>query len=285
MNETHLRYRRIKNGLASLLALTAVGMSLAILLIIIYEIVAEGAPALSRDVFLKTTPPPGAQGGLANSIVGSLMMVALAMAIAIPFGLMGGAFLAEYQRRSRWGSLIRFCNDTLLATPSICVGIFVYALLVKPMHGFSGYAGAVALALIAVPVILRTTESFLLLVPDDLREAAAALGATTGQIAFAISFRAARSGILTGILIALSRIMGETAPLLFTALNNQFWNMNLAHPMANLPSTIYQLAMSPYDDWHRLAWAGALLITVFVLGINILSRYISSRSLRSGRLS
>jgi len=281
VNKNLLRIRKAKNAIATAIALTSVGLGVAILMVILYEIVTQGIAYITADTLTKTTPPPGGTGGLANSIVGSLIMVVMAMLIAIPTGVMGGVYLSEYQRRTRWGSVIRFCNDTLLSTPSICVGIFAYEMMVKPMHGFSGYAGAVALAMIAVPVILRTSESFLILVPDSLREAAAALGATKEQITLSIGFRAARSGILTGLLIALSRIMGETAPLLFTALNNQFWSLNLSHPMANLPSTIYQLAMSPYEEWHKLAWAGALLITSFVLGINLLSRYMNSYSQRA----
>ena len=267
--------RRLFNYLFGGFACLSALIGLSLLLAILVEIFMKGSQAISLSVFTESTPSPGSSGGLGNAIVGSLMISGLAMLVAIPIGVMGGVYLAEYDRRSRFSSIARFLNDTLLSAPSICFGMFVYELVVRPMHRFSGYAGAVALSCIAIPVILRTTESLLTLVPNALREAAAALGAPIGHMVFTICFRAARQGIVTGILLAFARISGETAPLLFTALNNQYWNIHMHGPTPNLPVTIFQLAMSPYDDWHHLAWAGAMIITFAVLSINIITRSLT----------
>ena len=224
------------------------------------------------QVFIEATPPPGGQGGLANAIVGSLVLILVAMVIGTPIGVMAGTYLAEYGRYSRIAGLVRFINDVLLSAPSIILGVFVFEVVVVRMGHFSGWAGALALALIALPVIVRTTEDMMRLVPDGLREAAAALGAPRWKVISHVVYRAARSGILTGILLSVARISGETAPLLFTALNNQFWSSSLNKPIANLPVVIFQFAMSPYDDWQHLAWAGALIITLSILVLNIVAR-------------
>jgi len=224
------------------------------------------------QVFTEATPPPGGQGGLANAIAGSLLLITVAMLIGTPIGVMAGTYLAEYGRYSRIAGVIRFINDVLLSAPSIILGVFVFEMVVVRMGHFSGWAGALALALIALPVMVRTTEDMMRLVPDGLREAAAALGAPRWKVISHVVFRAARSGILTGILLSVARISGETAPLLFTALNNQFWSSSLNKPIANLPVVIFQFAMSPYDDWQHLAWAGALIITLGILVLNIIAR-------------
>ena len=221
----------------------------------------QGFSGLSLKVFTEMTPPPGADGGLLNPIVGSLIMTGLGVAIGTPIGILAGTYMAEYGRHSRLTSVVRFINDILLSAPSIVVGLFVYEVMVVTMGHFSGIAGAVALAIIVIPVVVRTTEDMLLLVPNTLREAAAALGLPRAYIVRRIAYRAASAGIITGILLAIARISGETAPLLFTALNNQFWSTNLNAPMASLPAVIFQFALSPYNDWQRLAWTGALLIT------------------------
>jgi len=229
---------------------------------------------VNSTLFFKATPPPGGTGGLANGIVGSLVLTITGVLIGAPTGVLAGTYLSEFSRKSKIAPVIRFVNDILLSAPSIIIGVFVYEIVVVPMGHFSGWAGALALAMIALPVIVRTTEDMLRLVPDNMREAAAALGAPRWKVTTAIIYRAARSGILTGVLLAVARISGETAPLLFTALNNQFWSSSLNQPMANLPVVIFQFAMSPYDDWQHLAWAGALLITLAVLGLNIVARII-----------
>jgi phosphate transport system permease protein len=252
-------------------------VGLCFLFAILYEVFSEGLHAMSLDIFTSTTPSPGERGGLINAIVGSIMITGLALVLAIPVGLMAGVYLAEYDRKGKTGAAIRFVNDILLSAPSICFGIFAYEIVVRPFHAFSGYAGAFALALIAIPLILRTTVDMLTLVPNPLREAAAALGAPTYKVVFSICFRVVRQGLLTGILLAFARLIGETAPLLFTALNNQFWNLRMSGPTANLPVTIYQLALSPYPDWHRLAWAGAFIITSVVLVLNIATRVLSDK--------
>jgi phosphate transport system permease protein len=221
------------------------------------------------------TPPPNEAGGLANAIYGSFLMVLLATFVGTPVGIMAGVYLAEYDSKGWLGSLTRFVNDILLSAPSIVIGLFVYAMLVARYKTFSGWAGAVALALIVIPIVIRTTENMLLLVPAGLREAAYALGAPKWKVISGISLRAARAGVVTGILLAVARISGETAPLLFTALNNQFWTSNLAQPMASLPVTIFKFAMSPYENWQQLAWAGVFLITLAVLGLNILARLLT----------
>ena len=237
----------------------------------------EGATALRPSMFLQMTPPPGSDGGLANAILGSILMSGVGTLIGAPVGILAGTYLAEYGRRGWLAPATRFINDVLLSAPSIVIGLFVYAVYVARVKHFSGWAGAVSLAIIVIPVVVRTTDDMLKLVPNSLREAASALGAPSWKVVTMVSYRAARAGILTGLLLAIARISGETAPLLFTALNNQFWSSDMNKPMANLPVVIFQFAMSPYDDWHRLAWGGATLITLFVLGLNIAARSIFSR--------
>lgn len=239
---------------------------------LLWALLSQGLQWLGPHVFTAPTPPPGEQGGLANAIVGSLLLTGFGVLIGAPLGLLAGTFLAEFGRASRLATAIRFINDVLLSAPSILIGVFVYTVLVVPFGHFSGWAGAVALALIVVPVVVRTTEDMLRLVPDALREAAAALGAPYWKVVVAIVYRAALGGIMTGVLLAVARISGETAPLLFTALSNQFWSTDMSGPMANLPVVIFQFAMSPYEDWQHLAWAGALLITLAVLVLNIVAR-------------
>ncbi len=232
----------------------------------------HGFQYLNLSVFTQPTPPPGDAGGLANAIVGSIIITAMGVIIGAPVGVMAGTFLSEYAIRSRIAPVIRFVNDVLLSAPSIIIGVFIYEVVVVPMGNFSGWAGSLALALIALPIIVRTTEDMLKLVPNTVREAACALGAPKWKVTVAIVYRAAKAGILTGILLAVARISGETAPLLFTALNNQFWSSSLNEPVANLPVVIFQFAMSPYEDWQNLAWAGAFLITLSVLALNIMVR-------------
>jgi phosphate transport system permease protein len=238
----------------------------------------NGIGAISFSLVAEMTPPPGSKGGLLNAIAGSLMMTGIATAIGTPTGILAGTFLAEYARTSRFGELVRFINDILLSAPSIIVGLFVYELMVVRMSHFSAWAGSVALAIIMIPVIVRTTEDMLRLVPSALREAATALGAPKWRVIVTVAYRAAVQGMLTGVLLAVARISGETAPLLFTALNNQFWSANLNAPMANLPVVIFQFAMSPYADWQTLAWGGALLITASILVLNISARMLASWS-------
>ncbi|RUM91414.1 MAG: phosphate ABC transporter permease PtsA [Thermodesulfatator sp.] len=232
----------------------------------------HGFQYLGLSVFTQPTPPPGDSGGLANAIVGSIIITLVGVLIGAPVGVMAGTFLSEYAIRSRIAPVVRFVNDVLLSAPSIIIGVFVYEVVVVPMGNFSGWAGSLALALIALPIIVRTTEDMLKLVPNTVREAACALGAPRWKVTVSIVFRAAKAGIFTGILLAIARISGETAPLLFTALNNQFWSSSLNEPVANLPVVIFQFAMSPYEDWQNLAWAGAFLITISVLVLNILVR-------------
>jgi phosphate transport system permease protein len=238
----------------------------------------NGVGALSVTLFTQATPPPGSAGGLMNAIFGSLAMTVIATLIGTPTGILAGTFLAEYAHNSRLGEFVRFINDILLSAPSIIIGLFVYAILVVPMGHFSAGAGAVALAIIMIPVVVRTTEDMLTLVPNALREAAAALGAPKWKIVMTVIYRSAVQGMLTGVLLAVARISGETAPLLFTALNNQFWSTDLNAPMANLPVVIFQFAMSPYADWQTLAWAGALLITAAILVLNVGARLFASWS-------
>jgi len=235
----------------------------------------EGGSALLRvSLYTQMTPPPGSDGGLANAIAGSLIIVGVGTLLGTPIGILAGTYLAEFGKRSRLAGATRFLNDVLLSAPSIVIGLFVYAVFVSQVRHFSGLAGAFALGLIVIPVVVRTTDDMLRLVPNSLREAAAALGAPAWKIVTQVTYRAARTGILTGILLALARVSGETAPLLFTALNNQFWSTNLNAPMANLPVVIFQFAMSPYEDWNRLAWGGATLITLAVLLLNIAARLL-----------
>ncbi len=255
-------------GLVTVIALLALSA-------ILWTLVSKGIGGINPSVFVLSTPAPGSEGGLANAIVGSIMMCVLAMILATSIGILAGTWLAEYSGRSRYGGVVRFLNDVLLSSPSILVGLFVYELLVQPFHTFSAFAGAVALAMLAAPVITRTTEDVLRLQPSALRESGVALGASFALVVRQILWPSARNGMLTGVLLAFARVSGETAPLLFTALNNQFFSLDPRHPMANLPSVIFQFALSPYDDWRRLAWVGALLIAATVLTVTIIARFIA----------
>ena len=246
------------------------------LVLILGVLLWEGFSGVSLQVFTEMTPPPGGAGGLLNPIMGSLILTTLGVAIGTPIGIFAGTYMAEYGRYEHLTSVVRFINDILLSAPSIVIGLFIYEVMVAPMGHFSGLAGAVALAVIVIPVVVRTTEDMLLLVPNALREAAAALGLPRAYIVRRIAYRAARAGIITGVLLAIARISGETAPLLFTALNNQFWSTDLGAPMASLPAVIFQFALSPYADWQRLAWTGALIITVTVLALSIIARALTA---------
>ena len=268
--------RRRRNRLMTILAFAAALFGLGWLVLILGALLWEGFSGLSLTVFTEMTPPPGGAGGLLNPIMGSLIMTVLAIAIGTPIGILAGTYMAEYGRYSRLSSIVRFINDILLSAPSIVIGLFIYEVMVVPMGNFSGIAGAVALAVIVIPVVVRTTEDMLLLVPNALREAAAALGLPRAYIVRRIAYRAARAGIITGVLLAIARISGETAPLLFTALNNQFWSIDLNAPMASLPAVIFQFALSPYADWQRLAWTGALIITLTVLALSIVARALTA---------
>jgi phosphate transport system permease protein len=269
--------RKRRNGLMMGLAYAATAFGLGWLVLILGQLLYEGLSGLSLRVFTEMTPPPGASGGLLNPIFGSVIMTALAVAIGTPIGILAGTFMSEYGRHERLTSVVRFINDILLSAPSIVVGLFIYEIMVVTMGHFSGLAGAVALAVIVIPVVVRTTEDMLLLVPNTLREASAALGLPRAHIVMKITYRAASAGIVTGILLAIARISGETAPLLFTALNNQFWSANLNAPMASLPVVIFQFALSPYADWQKLAWTGALIITFTVLTLSIIARILSAQ--------
>ena len=266
--------RRLINAIALSMSVLATLIGLFWLAWLLWTLLSAGIPALQLSVFTQNTPPPGNDGGLLNAIVGSLLLTGGGIMIGAPIGILAGTYLSEIAQGGWIASIVRFINDVLLSVPSIIVGVFVYELAVVSAGHFSGWAGILALAFIALPVIVRTTEDMLRLVPSAMREAAAALGAPQWKVTTMVVYRAARAGILTGVLLAIARISGETAPLLFTALNNQFWSTNLDHPIANLPVVIFQFAMSPYEDWHRLAWAGALLITVGVLLLNILARVL-----------
>ena len=268
--------RRLRNRIVMVLSYAATGVGLGWLALILGTLVFEGASGLSLKVFTEMTPPPGADGGLLNPIVGSLIMTAIAVAIGTPVGILAGTYMAEYGRYSKLAHVVRFINDILLSAPSIVIGLFVYELMVAPMGHFSGIAGAVALAVLVIPVVVRTTEDMLSLVPKELREAATALGMPLAYVIGKVSYRAARAGIITGILLAIARISGETAPILFTALNNQFFSTNLNAPMASLPAVIFQFALSPYQDWQKLAWTGALIITMAVLALSITARMLAS---------
>ena len=268
------RRRRAVNVICLGISMLTVLFGLFWLVWILWTLFAQGLQALNLTMFTQTTPPPGSAGGLANAIFGSLLMSLLATLIGTPVGILAGTYVAEYGRRGWLGPATRFINDILLSAPSIVIGLFVYAVYVANVNHFSGWAGAFALSLIVIPVVLKTTENMLRLVPDTMREAAAALGAPQWIVISFVTLRAARAGIITGILLAIARISGETAPLLFTALNNQFWSINMDAPMANLPVVIFQFAMSPYQDWQDLAWGGALLITLSVLTLNILARVL-----------
>jgi phosphate transport system permease protein len=276
MNSLYARRRSI-NAVVMTLSLAATGIGLLWLALILGTLLANGFGALSVQLFTEMTPPPGSKGGLLNPIFGSLVMTIVATVIGTPIGILAGTFLAEYARGSKLGDVIRFVNDILLSAPSIIVGLFVYEVIVVRMGHFSAWAGSAALAIIVIPVVVRTTEDMLNLVPSALREAAAALGAPKWKVIVTVAYRAAVQGMLTGVMLAVARIAGETAPLLFTALNNQFWTTNMNTPMANLPVVIFQFAMSPYEDWQNLAWGGALLITFTILILNITARVVASR--------
>lgn len=267
--------RKLVNRIALLLSLVAMAFGVFWLVWILFETVRLGVGGLTLATFSQMTPPPNEEGGIANAIYGSFLMVSLATLIATPVGIMAGVYLVEYDPKGWLGSVTRFVNDILLSAPSIVIGLFVYAVVVARFKQFSGYAGVAALALIVVPVVIRTTENMLALVPSALREAAYALGAPKWKVISGITLRAARAGVVTGVLLAVARIAGETAPLLFTALNNQFWTSSLGEPMASLPVTIFKFAMSPYENWQQLAWAGVFLITMAVLGLNILARVVT----------
>jgi phosphate transport system permease protein len=267
--------RKLINHLALTLSLSAMVFGLFWLAWILWETLRLGLSGLSLAVFTEMTPPPNDAGGLANALYGSLVMVALATVVGTPIGIMAGVYLAEYGMKSRLASITRFVNDILLSAPSIVIGLFVYAVIVAQVKSFSAAAGIVALALIVIPVVIRTTENMLSLIPSGLREAAYALGTPKYKVITSITLRAARAGVVTGILLAVARIAGETAPLLFTALSNQFWTNDLREPMASLPVTIFKFAMSPYENWQKLAWAGVLIITVAVLALNILARVLT----------
>jgi phosphate transport system permease protein len=271
------RGRKRRNAFLLTLSVFAAGFGLFWLGLILYSLIYNGFAGLSGKLFTEMTPPPGSDGGLANAIVGSLIMSALAVAAGTPVGLLAGTYLAEYGRHSRIAFVVRFVNDILLSAPSIVTGLFIYEVIVMKMHHFSAWAGAASLTVIVIPVVVRTTENMLLLVPNGLREAAAALGAPRSAVIRIVTWRAARAGIVTGVLLAIARISGETAPLLFTSLNNQFWSTDLNAPMASLPAVIFQFAMSPYEDWHSLAWAGALLIAIAVLSLSIVARTLESK--------
>ncbi len=260
------------NRINMMMSFATMAFGMFFLLWILFVLFSKGFAGLSFNLFTQSTPPPGSEGGLANAIMGSLMIVGSSIFIATPVGILAGIYLAEIGRDSTIAKITRFINDILLSAPSIVIGLFVYTLIVANFKHYSGWAGAVALAIIAVPVIVRTTENMLQLVPSSLREAAIALGAPQWRVVTMVTLRAVKGGVVTGVLLALARVSGETAPLLFTALNNQFWSTNMNAPMANLPVVIFQFAMSPYEEWQQLAWAGALLITLTVLVLNIIAR-------------
>ena len=267
--------RKTVNAVALTLSLGAMAFGLFWLAWILVEVLRLGVSGLSLTLFSQATPPPNEAGGLSNAILGSLYMVAVATLVGTPIGMLAGIHLAEYSPRSKLSEVIRFVNDSLLSAPSIIIGLFIFEMLVVPMGGFSGFAGAMALALIVIPVVIRTTENMLSLIPNAMREAAYALGTPKWKVILSITLKSARAGVITGVLLAIARISGETAPLLFTALSNQFWTTNLNEPMASLPVTIFKFAMSPYENWQQLAWAGVFLITVAVLGLNILARVLT----------
>jgi phosphate transport system permease protein len=273
------RHRRRQRGnhIATALAVAAAVFGLSWLVLILLVLVVKGVGGLNLAVFTEMTPPPGGAGGLLNPIVGSLILTVLAVVFGTPLGILAGTYMAEYGRYTKLTMVVRFINDILLSAPSIVIGLFVYELMVAQMGHFSAWAGAVALAILVIPVVVRTTEDMLLLVPNTLREASSALGLPQWLVIRHVAYRAARAGMITGVLLAIARITGETAPLLFTALNNQFFSWNLNAPMASLPVVIFQFALSPYEDWQQLAWTGALLVTVAVLGLSILARALSAK--------
>ncbi|WP_111893659.1 phosphate ABC transporter permease PstA [Acinetobacter sp. MB5] len=274
MSNALWKVRQTKNALAKVLSFLTAIFGLFWLVWILWTTLKNGLPALHLSLITEMTPPPGETGGLLNAIFGSILMSAVAVLVGTPIGIAAGTYLSEYARETKLGFWIRFINDILLSAPSIVIGLFVYELMVRQMGHFSAIAGSVALAFLVLPVVVRTTDEMLQLVPNTLREAAQALGIPRWKIVQQVLYRAAMSGIVTGVLLALARILGETAPLLFTALNNQYWSTNVFQPMANVPVVIFQYAMSPYDDWHALAWAGALVMTFFVLVLGIVSRTV-----------
>ncbi len=269
--------RKRKNGVMMALCVIAAGIGLAWLALILGALIYKGLSGVSLSVFTQMTPPPGDAGGLLNAIYGSIVMTIIGVLVGTPIGILAGTYMAEYGRFSRLTTVVRFINDILLSAPSIIVGLFVYELMVRPMGHFSALAGSVALSILVIPVVVRTTEDMLNLVPNALREAGTAIGAPRWVVIRSVAYRAALSGIVTGVLLAIARISGETAPLLFTALNNQFWSSNLNAPMASLPVTIFQFALSPYEEWQQLAWTGALIITLTVLGLSIFARSLTGR--------
>jgi phosphate transport system permease protein len=270
------RVRTRRNAIAVALSYAATLFGLTWLVLILAVLLWKGFSGLSLAVFTEMTPPPGAAGGLLNPIMGSLVMTFLAVIVGTPLGILAGTYMAEYGRYDRLTSVVRFINDILLSAPSIVIGLFIYEVMVAQVRHFSGWAGALALAVIVVPVVVRTTEDMLLLVPDTLREAAASIGLPRSKMIVQVAYRAAKAGMVTGVLLAIARISGETAPLLFTALNNQFWSTNLNAPMASLPVVIFQFALSPYAEWQQLAWTGALIITLAVLTLSITARLLSA---------
>ncbi|MET3118052.1 phosphate transport system permease protein [Undibacterium sp. GrIS 1.8] len=281
-NNPVYKRRLLMHRIGITLSSLAMALGVFFLMWILFTLLIKGFSAISLDMFTETTPAPGSDGGgLMNAIVGSFMMVGFATLISTPIGILAGIYLAEYGDKSWFGSITRFVTDIMLSAPSIVIGLFVYAIYVFNVKHFSGWAGSLAISLIAIPVVVRTTDNMLGLVPTSLREAAFALGAPRWKVALLIRLRAVKAGVVTGILLAVARISGETAPLLFTALNNQFFNGNMNKPMANLPVVIYQFAMSPYDNWRDLAWGGALLITFSVLGLNILSRTMFNQKVQN----
>ena len=269
--------RRRKNNLWMGLSVAAAAFGLTWLLLILGVLFWKGLGGLSLDVFTQMTPPPGSAGGLLNAIAGSLIMTTIGVVVGAPLGMLAGTYLAEYGRHSKLAFVVRFINDILLSAPSIVIGLFVYEVVVAPMGHFSAIAGSIALAVLVVPVVVRTTEDMLNLVPNSLREAGAALGMPRSLVIQRIGYRAARAGLLTGMLLAVARVSGETAPLLFTSLNNQFWSLNLNAPMSSLPAVIFQFALSPYKEWQQLAWTGALIITLAVLTLSIGARALAAR--------
>lgn len=273
--EAKFARRKLVNRLAIVLALGAMLFGLFWLSWILFEVVRLGFAGLTMDTLTQMTPPPNELGGLANAIYGSFLMVMLSAFVGTPIGLMAGIYLAEFDTKSWLATVTRFVNDILLSAPSIVIGLFVYAVVVARFKTFSGWAGMIALALLVIPVVIRTTENMLQLVPSGLREAAYALGAPKWKVILSITLKAARAGVVTGVMLAVARVAGETAPLLFTALNNQFWTSSMGEPMASLPVTIFKFAMSPYENWQKLAWAGVLLITMAVLALNILARVLT----------
>jgi phosphate transport system permease protein len=281
MNRALYAARRRRNVVMMTLSFGATAIGLGWLVLILGVLLWEGFSGLSLAVFTEMTPPPGSDGGLLNPIVGSLILTVLAVVIGTPIGMLAGTYMAEYGRYDKLSSVVRFINDILLSAPSIVVGLFIYEVMVAPMGHFSGLAGAVALAVIVMPVVVRTTEDMLLLVPNQLREAAAALGTPRAMVIGKVCYRAAKAGMITGVLLAVARVSGETAPLLFTALNNQFWSTNLDAPMSSLPVVIFQFALSPYADWQKLAWTGALIITFTVLALSIGARALAASGKQS----